>query len=215
MIPKTIHQTFKTRRLPLLVRLNSFKTKLLNREFAYCFHTDEDIVEFLRAEYGQDIVRLYLRINIGAAKEDFFRYALLYKKGGVYIDVDSGCTRSLQGLILPDDQAIIAKERNPDLYVQWALFYRAGHPFLERTIDNVLGNLSANRFPHDVHAMTGPGVYTRSIKECLAADPNIPHRVHGVDYGGYLRARGRFVTGLVDKKDHWVEAQRTTPVLKP
>jgi inositol phosphorylceramide mannosyltransferase catalytic subunit len=214
-IPKTIFQTFKSSDLPFITRWHIKSFRKRNPEYRYEFYDDSKIEQFFEREFSDEVIKAYKRLNIGAAKADMFRYAILYKQGGVYLDIDGGIKGKLKDFIREDDHAIITKEGNPDLYVQWALVSEAGHPFLKRTLDLILENIETNRFPHDVHAMTGPGVYTRAINECLAENLSIPHRLFGVDYGGHLIPKyrlGKFF--LYNKGDHWKKKQLIVPVLK-
>ena len=214
-IPKIIHQTFKTADLPFLTRWHISGLKKRNADYAYEFYDDSRIEQFLLAEYGQEVYRLYKKINIGAAKADFFRYAVLYKKGGIYVDIDSGINGSLNSFIKPDDVAIITREGDPIFYAQWALIYSAGHPFLKKTMEMMMENIRMNKYPHDVHQMTGPSVYTAAIKASLENDPTIPHRILGTDYDGHLKVKykfGKFF--LYEKGDHWKKKQLSTPILK-
>ena len=214
-IPKIIHQTFKSSKLPFLTRWHISRFRKKNPAYAYEFYDDARINVFLQKEFGSEVFELYSRLNIGAAKADFFRYAVLYKKGGIYVDIDSGINISLDDFIRADDVAIITREGDPSLYAQWALIYSPGHPFLEKTIGMVLDNIRQNKYPHDVHRMTGPTVYTLAIDECLKNDPQIPHRVLGTDYNGYLKVKyklGKFF--LYEPGDHWKKKQLTSPVLK-
>ncbi|MGY0039768.1 glycosyltransferase family 32 protein [Pedobacter sp. NJ-S-72] len=87
-IPKIIHQTFKTSKLPVITRWHIARFRKKNPEYSYEFYDDLRIEAFLLKEFDEDMLSLYKRINIGAAKADFFRYAVLYKKGGVYLDID-------------------------------------------------------------------------------------------------------------------------------
>lgn len=214
-IPKIIHQTFKSSELPFLTRwhISGFRKK--NPGYAYEFYDDARIESFLKDEFDPEVFEAYKRINIGAAKADFFRYAVLYKKGGVYVDIDSGINSRLDDFIKPDDQAVITREGNPDLFAQWALIYSPGHPFLQKTIEIVLENIRLNKYPHDVHQMTGPSAYTLAINESLKNNPNINYRLLGTDYEGHLKVKyklGKFF--LYEKGDHWKKKQLTTPVLK-
>lgn len=215
-IPKIIHQTFKTAALPFLTRWHIAKFRRKNPGYAYEFYDDERIDSFLLKEYGQEVFASYKRLNIGAAKADFFRYAVLYKKGGIYVDIDSGINSSLDTFITPDDVAIITREGDPSLFAQWALIFSPGHPFLAKTLEMMMENIRENKYPHDVHQMTGPTVYTKAILSSLNADPHIPHRILGTDYNGHLKVKyklGKFF--LYEKGDHWKKKQLSTPVLKP
>ena len=79
----------------------------------------------------------------------------------------------------------------------------------------VLDNIRENKYPHDVHRMTGPTVYTEAINETLKANPDTDYRILGTDYDGHLKVKyklGKFF--LYEKGDHWKKKQLTTPVLK-
>ncbi len=215
-IPKTIIQTFKSNKLPWITKLQIALFKRKNRAYKYEFYDDAAIEKFLAEEYDQDILKLYKRINIGAVKADFFRYMVLYKKGGVYLDIDSLITKNLDKLIKPDDEAIIAREGHPQYYVQWALIYNAGHPFLAKTIEMMIDNLKNNRYPNSGHEMTGPTVYTAAIEACIAENPNVKFREYKVDYGEFFKFKYAFNKSVyANREEHWKVMQLTTPVLKP
>ena len=215
-IPKIIHQTFKSSKLPLITRWHISRFRKKNPAYTYEFYDDARIDTFLLAEFGEEVFSLYKKLNIGAAKADFFRYAVLYKKGGIYIDIDSGINGSLDDFIQTDDAAIITREGDPSLFAQWALIFSPRHPFLEKTLELVMENIRQNKYPHDVHQMTGPTVYTQGINSVLKKDPLIPYRILGIDYNGHLKVKyklGKFF--LYRSGDHWKKKQLTTPVLKP
>ena len=215
-IPKIIHQTFKHNNLPLITRWHISRFLRRNPEYRYEFYDDARIEQFLMDEYGRETLTLYKRLNIGAAKADFFRYAVLYKKGGVYIDIDSGINGKLADFIKPEDMAVITLEGHPELFAQWALVYAPGHPFLKKTMEIVQHNIITNKYPNDVHRMTGPSAYTEAVNESLAADPSIPYRLFGTDYNKHLKVKysfGKFF--LYEKGGHWKTKQLSTPVLKP
>jgi inositol phosphorylceramide mannosyltransferase catalytic subunit len=216
-IPKIIRQTFKTNKLPFITRwhINLFRKK--NPAYQYEFYDDNRVEAFFAKEYGGDVFKAYQKLNIGAAKADLFRYAILYKEGGIYLDIDSYINQNLDTFIQPDDTAILTLERHHNYYAQWALLYAPGHPFLKRTLDLVVDNILLNKHPYSVHAMTGPGVYTKAVNECLQEDPAISYRLFGRDYGKYLTVKYRLAKFFLyeKKSDHWKQLQQRMPVLKP
>ncbi|MEI6873641.1 MAG: glycosyltransferase [Spirochaetota bacterium] len=213
-IPKILIQTYISwKRLPLATRYLIKRMRRFCPGYRYEFYDDKRIEEFLRTEYGAEVLGSYRKIGIGAAKADFFRYAVLFRTGGVYLDVDSRIVRSLDGLIRPDDLGLIAQEGNPGLYVQWALVYAPGHPFLEAALDRAMANIEGNLYPHDVHRMTGPTVYSEAIRDCLARRGNpIDYRECGVDYEGYFEFKHRWNRLIYLGKPHW-RAQEKEGVL--
>ncbi len=215
-VPKIIHQTFKTEKLPFITRWHISSFRRRNPSYAYEFYDDQRIESYLRSNFEKEVLLQYQKLNIGAAKADFFRYAVLLKTGGVYIDLDSAIKGHLDDFIRPEDVAIISKERNPGLFVQWALVYEPNHPFIKKTMDMVLDNIRHNRYPHDVHKMTGPQVYSNAINSCLAESPNINYRILGYDYNGHLKFKYPLSKLMyTSKSEHWKKKQITTPVLKP
>jgi inositol phosphorylceramide mannosyltransferase catalytic subunit len=216
-IPKIIHQTFKTAQLPFITRWYISRFRKKNSSYLYAFYNDEQVDAFLKKEYGGDIYKAYQKLNIGAAKADLFRYAILYREGGIYLDIDSYINCNLDTLIRQDDNAILALERHHDYYAQWALIYAPGHPFLKRTLDLVVNNITLNKYPNSVHGMTGPGVYTQAVKESLQEDPDVSYRLVDRDYGKYFTVKYKLAKFFLYKKkaDHWKQEQQRMPLLKP
>lgn len=213
-IPKVIYQTYSTASLPWITQFFIWRMKKINSDFDYQFYDDHRIERFLEEECDQEIIEAYRKITIGAAKADFFRYNILHKRGGVYLDIDSTTSKKLNQLIQSSDTAIISKEGNPNMYVQWALVYEAGHPFLSRTISKILENVRTNRFPHDVHQMTGPSVYSEAIRECLQENKHINYREFGVDYNGFFKFKHPLNKFLYLGKEHWKKTQLKQTVIQ-
>jgi mannosyltransferase OCH1-like enzyme len=57
------------------------------------------------------------------AKADFWRYLVLYKYGGVYIDIDSSIDVPLDSFINGGDCAILSSECGRETFTQWALIF--------------------------------------------------------------------------------------------
>ena len=216
-IPKTIYQTYKTSKLPLITQWHIYRMKKNNPEYDYQFYDDERINSFILENYGNEVFNLYSKINIGAAKADFFRYAILYKNGGIYLDIDSQVVKKLNYFIFPTDNAVISLESNMVNYVQWALVFEAGHPFLKKTLDLVINNLKENKYPYEVHRMTGPTAYTEAINQCLKENPAVQYRQLGIDYNNGFKfsyAMSKFFLYGISRKNHWRTQAETKPVLK-
>ncbi len=217
-IPKQIFQTFKTKKLPVITRWHIWNMKRLNPDYSYHLYDDADINDFLQREYPCNYLNAYNRLTIGASKADFFRYAILYKKGGVYLDVDSGITRPLKYLIKPEDSIVLSRERQPEFFVQWALISEKEHPFLGRTLEMIVDNIEKHRFPNDIHQTTGPSAFTIAVNKCLEENPNIPYRIfYGIEFRGFLKFKYKLAKFFLyeKKSDHWKKKQQTIDIIKP
>ncbi|MBE8713673.1 glycosyl transferase [Sphingobacterium sp. KB22] len=216
-IPKTIYQTFKTSKIPWITKLYIWIFMKKNKSYSYEFYDDQRIEKFMEENFDQEVYQAYSKLQIGAAKADFFRYAVLYIHGGIYLDLDSDILTSLDKFIREDDVAVITREkRHQEFFAQWALIYEKGHPFLARTIEYIVDNINQKRHLHDVHALTGPTIYTKAINDCLAEDPSIPHRIVEDDYKGMMQFKYKFGKIFIygDRKLHWKKLQKQITVIK-
>lgn len=191
--------------------------KKKNPFWKYHFYDDQKIEQFLKEEFPPEYYKAYKSLTIGAAKADFFRYAVLYKFGGVYLDIDSYVKTPFDEFLNESDNAIVSHEGNPGLYCQWALISNKDHPFLGLTLELMLDNIKTHRFPNDVHSTTGPTVYTKAVNEILQKNPETPHRFLGTDFQGHLKFKyklGRiFLYGK--KSEHWKKKQHSQSIIKP
>jgi inositol phosphorylceramide mannosyltransferase catalytic subunit len=217
-IPKIIFQTYVNDRLPVVTKFFIWWMKRQNKDYRYEFYDDARIDQFLKEEYPPDVFNAYSKLAIGAAKADFFRYAVLYKYGGVYVDIDGAIVRPLSEIIQDDDVAVLSREVHPGLFVQWALIYDKGHPFMLRTLNRCIENINKNKSPNNVLYMTGPNVYSEVINEALANREEIPHRIYGVDFERRKRPviiPKHFLNNLLYlTRPSWYYIQRTTTVIR-
>lgn len=187
-----------------------------NPDWNYEFYDDARILDFFEKEFPPAYLKAYERLTIGAAEADFFRYAVLYKKGGFYLDIDGYLNAPLNSFIRENDTAIISLERNPGLYCQWALIFDKNHPFLEKTLEKVLENIETKRFPNDVHKTTVPTVYSEAIEEVIRKNPKVNYRRMGVDYKRKIKPKYKLAKLLLygDRSEHWRKKQETQDLIK-
>jgi hypothetical protein len=213
-IPKVINQVFLSHpfsnELPDVLQNNISSLKESNPAFLHQLWTNEAILDAIRSWFGFEILSAFLRINprYGAARADFFRYALMYHSGGIYLDLKSHVT-GLDRLITADDEYILstwtAQERSigigmhPELsgskhgeLLQWFLIARPRHKFLEAVLELVLANIT--RYSRKEFGVGWMGVLktTGPIPYTLALDPVLehhPHRIVSYDEVGLVYAR--------------------------
>lgn len=97
-IPKIIHQTWKTNSLPEKFQRWSKTIKELHPDWEYKLWTDEDNRNFIKKEYPW-FLKTYDGYNKNIKRVDAVRYFYLYHYGGVYIDLDFVCLKSMDNLL--------------------------------------------------------------------------------------------------------------------
>jgi len=178
-IPKVVYQTWKTHNLPQkIVELRNYM-KQMNPEYEFCLYDDTDIIDFI-SNYSPDIddndnlLVAYNSLAIGAAKADLWRYLVLYKYGGIYLDMDAIIIQPLDKLFLevsninsipvPDIHGIITRENNQGIFNNWILIFEPHHPFMKLMIDYCYYHISS-RSTNDILALTGPIALTSMLNE--------------------------------------------------
>ena len=158
-----------------------------NPDWDYRFYDDRDLRDYVLRHYGPDILAHVEAINgsYAPAKADLFRYLLMYREGGLYLDIKSQAARPLNQVIASSDRYLISQWRNgpgsryptwglhSELrsvpggeYQQWFILAAPGHPFLKAVIEKVLRNLRRYSPVHygvgkrAVLRTTGPIAYT-------------------------------------------------------
>ena len=188
-IPKKIFQLVSDKKkIDKKFKDNIAYIKKLNPDWTYTLMDDSDILEYLRKYYPEMIV-YYNRINpkYGAARADFFRYLLIYREGGVYLDLKSAMQYPLSKIIHPNDQYILSHWNCPcqktvlknddGEFQQWHVISMPKHPFLKAVIDLVVENISTYRISdgvgkNGVLKLTGPIAYTEAITPLLDIFPH-------------------------------------------
>jgi mannosyltransferase OCH1-like enzyme len=96
-IPKVIVLTIKDKsKIPKYI-IDQYQH--FARSYKLLVFDDEDCKEFLKKEYGFEYLQRFEEIELGAHKADFFRYAYLYKYGGVYFDVKTILLKNLTDIL--------------------------------------------------------------------------------------------------------------------
>lgn len=168
-IPRLIHQTWKTRDVPLEFQALQRSWIDRNSGFEYRFWTDEDIGRFIAEEHPA-LLPVFHGYADPIARIDLARYLILRRFGGVYADLDFECLRPIDGLLEgrsfvvglePEEHGRLAKavERGlPRILCPSFLASVPGHPFW----DHLLDRLVEARSSADVLDATGPFLLTRA-----------------------------------------------------
>lgn len=189
-IPKIIHQTYPTNQVNKDIQTNIDTLKQLNPGYEYKLYNNYDVIEFIKNNYDDTILETYNKINpeYGPARADYFRYLLLYIKGGIYLDIKSSCEKPFDSIIQSDDEFILTHwgdyggtlnyrlRYNHDIlnneygeYCNWNIIIKEKHPLMKQIIDRVTYNIN-NYDPElvgkfGVLMITGPIAYSKVILE--------------------------------------------------
>jgi mannosyltransferase OCH1-like enzyme len=176
MIPKIIWQTheYKYEDIPIMYREN-IKTYQDLDGWDYRYNSALDRELFI-SKYFPEYLHLYSYIRPGIYKSDFWRYLVLYKYGGFYVDMDSRlfCNEGNDFLkSINDPNATYCAVLDPNTkFNNYAIMCSENNPIIKDVIDLVVSkcqelyNQSWEVFPDAqwIYA-TGPEVYASVMEK--------------------------------------------------
>ena len=156
-IPKVIHQTWKDDKLTGLaasVKRNTKKWQTSNPDYEYRLYGNVQCVEYLETHFHtEDYAWAFDQLIPGAFKADFFRYALLFNEGGVYLDIDTApldvtIDEMLEKAEYPDFLSVREAFMVPGVW-QAFIICKPGIPFLKVALDQIVSNIKNQWYPPD------------------------------------------------------------------
>jgi len=201
-IPFILHQTWVSyETIPDEIKNIIEDNKKKCPEFEYRFYSDQDCLNFIKNNFESNVLDAYNCINpeYSAAKADIFRYCLLYKYGGVYLDIKSKINFDLKYIIGPNDDCILLQGtfytktmsefrflNNFPSYEQWALIFKPGHPYLKECIDQIVININKRFIPSGnsktkILILTGPDLYSSCINNYRVKNKyNVTDKIYNI-----------------------------------
>ncbi len=90
-IPLYLFQTWKTLDLPEKMAENVALIKSQNPEFTHFLYDDNMCRNFIAENFDSSVLYAFDKLKPGAYKADLWRYCILYKMGGIYLDIKYSC----------------------------------------------------------------------------------------------------------------------------
>ena len=172
----------------------------MSLEYDYRYASDDEILEFFRTKTSQQELEAYQKLNDGAAKADFWRLAVLYHSGGVYLDIDASFVWPLSKQIKVAEKEIFLL--NKKHYTNYFMATAPKNPIFRKALDIVVENIEKKDTTGGVYELTGPIVVNNAI-----GDKEVNHRFYR-----YVCVQGAFTNEhfhYIDKKQgKWIHTNK-------
>ena len=193
-IPKIIWQTNYTDRVTIAVYFNYLCNRWLSPTYSYRF-----MREFINEQFPGRIAEAYAKLQIGAAQADLWRLLVLYRFGGVYLDIDAHVAWPLGLAIDPDLDELYVLHRGGKLSNYFIASVQE-NPNLALVIDAVLKNIDRPTTTN-IFELTGPAVLHDAL-----SNANVPTAPYAMTC-----YQGSFTNEFFQYVDHpqgkWVRIQ--------
>eukprot|EP00775_Hariotina_reticulata_P008242 gene8242-8432_t len=188
LIPRVVHQTYRSRHVPAAVRQLMRSWQAVNgHNWQVRFYHDEACSTFVRGEFPE-YLEAYMSLPKDIERADFFKYMLILRLGGVYADIDVECKQPLDPIIQPSDTLLSGWDTElvqPQLAAQqgfprqrqvasWFFAAAPGHPVLRQLCDHIAHHARtafANNSVRDTQERTGQGVWTDLVLQHALSHP--------------------------------------------
>jgi mannosyltransferase OCH1-like enzyme len=208
-IPPVVIQTWEDRLFGKTHLREMATFRALNPELSFELWDRDQRLAYMQEHWGKHaIFPIYQKSLFGPMRTDIFRYCLMADRGGFYFDISKGCTVPLKTLYGAETEALITFEPHlsplacesaisphllhPDkLLLQWGFGFAPGHPIPLQTIANICAEYPRYQgkvfaFPKDaIRELTGPIMFTRSVREVYARGPLANVVQAGIDFNGH------------------------------
>lgn len=167
MIPKIIHQTWSDTRLPQQLGEFHLRVRDMNPDCEVRLWTDCDIDKFVRTEYPKEYAH-WCCYGLQIERVDAWRYMVLYRVGGMYLDLDMEPCQQFAPLF--DNDLVLALEHPVDslaagrrqTIAQAVMLATPAHPFFGRVISRLRAFAGGTDRPLGT---TGPAFLTAVYNE--------------------------------------------------
>lgn len=206
-IPSVLWQTNYASRVTLPVKLNYYCNRIFAASCCYRFVSDAEIEAFIAREFPGRIERCYRRLAIGAAKADLWRLLVLYRYGGIYIDIDGHLVWPIDRLLKADpaELFVISKDGR---FTNYFMASAPGNPHLWTLIEEALLRIE-NPTTNNVYHLTGPGL----MDDLLVHEDCTTARVEEVCLQGNFT--NKFFQYMDKPGGDWVTAKKTIAAVSP
>jgi len=144
-IPATVYQLYNNNTKITNELLNTINNNITdNNEFEYYFINEDDARLFIEQHFEPKLLNIYNQLNI-INKNNLFKYCLLYKNGGIYMDINLELKEKILNIIGPilksssvKNTIIFTKNKN---YISNKLIITEPElPIFRELIDSYLNN---------------------------------------------------------------------------
>ena len=155
VIPLNIYQTWHTKDLPPLMKASVDKIIYSNPGFNYQLFDDNDSRNFIKDNFDTNVLNAFDSLIPGAYKADLWRYCILYKNGGVYLDIKYTPFNGFRFISLMEKEHWVLDMDKNGIY-NALIVCKPNNEILLKAINKVVDNVKNRFYGNSPLEPTGP-----------------------------------------------------------
>jgi mannosyltransferase OCH1-like enzyme len=191
IIPLNIYQTWHTKDLPPSMKATVSKIIYTNPGFNYQLFDDDDCRNFIKDNFNENVLNAFDSLIPGAYKADLWRYCVLYKNGGVYLDIKYAPYNGFRFISLMEKEHWVLDMDKNGVY-NALMVCKPNNEILLKAIYTVVENVKNKFYGYNPLCPTGPlmlsNFFTQSDKKKFDMYHDIYNSVANrfIFFNGYL-----------------------------
>ena len=155
VIPKLIYQTWHTRNLPPKMKSSVQSIINNNPKFNHFLFDDSDCREFIKNNFNVEVLNAFDNLIPGAYKADLWRYCILYKTGGIYLDIKYKSHNNFKFINLTENEHFVI-DVNPHAVYNAVMVCKKENPKLLEAINKIVYNVQNKNYNVGALGISGP-----------------------------------------------------------
>lgn len=173
-IEKTCYTIWHTKNLPPLMEENFKLLQENNPEIEFQLYDEKEARLFIKNNFDSDVLDAYDRLAPSSYKSDLWRYCILYKKGGIYLDIKYNTINNFKLVELcKKEHFVYDHANNTDNKCFWnknefglytaLIVSKSGNKILRQCIHKITENTENFYYGKNALYPTGPGLLGQSF----------------------------------------------------
>jgi len=160
-VPLVIYRSWITNDIKAEMKATVDKTVSMTPEFDNYFFSDDDCIQFIQENFEPNVAAAFKSLKPGAYQSDLWRYCILYKKGGIYLDIKMELHLPLIDILKEFPKIFIGnipeEPSNPKNQIWNGLMSSpAGNPVFKACIDEIVESCKNKYYKENYLDITGP-----------------------------------------------------------
>jgi len=164
IIPLNIYQTWHTKDLPPSMRNAVNKIIYTNPGFNYQLFDDDDCRNFIKENFDENVLNAFDSLIPGAYKADLWRYCILYKEGGIYLDIKYKPLNKFKFINLTESEHWVLDADGHGIY-NALIVSKPDNPILLQAIHQIVENVKNKYYGSNCLEPTGPHLLAKYFNQ--------------------------------------------------
>jgi hypothetical protein len=172
IIPLDIYQTWHTKDLPPKMHECVETLKKQNPEFMHHLYDEEECYQFIKDNFDPEVAEAYDALIPKSYKSDLWRFCILYKRGGIYLDIKYYGVNGFKLINLTDKEHFVYDstcytvdgEKVDGIYTA-IIVCLPGNIKLKKSIDLIVENVRTKYYGKSHLEPTGPLLLSKPFSE--------------------------------------------------